>query len=179
MCLMNGIFRNYLDKFVIVFLDDILIYSKSEEEHEHYLRLVLQVLRGHQLYSKLSKCYFYQKKIHYLGHIILEQGIAIDPEKIESIRRWRTPKNLSDIRYFMGLVGYYRSFIVGFSKISHPITSLQKKGTKFEWTLKCENNFNLLKELLNSAPVLKIVDPNESFVVCTNTCKEGLGGFLT
>jgi hypothetical protein len=178
MCLMNDIFINYLDKFVIVFLDDILIYSKSEEENEYHLRLVLQVLREHQLYAKLSKCYFYQKKIHYLGHIILEQGIAVDPEKIEAIRGWPTPRNVSDIKSFMGLVSYYRRFIVGFSKISHPITSLQKKGTKFEWTLKCENNFNLLKELLTSAPVLKIADPNESFVVCTDTCKEGIGGVL-
>jgi hypothetical protein len=169
MCLMNGIFRNYLDKFGIVFLDDILIYSKFEEEHEHHLRLVLQVLREHQLYAQLSKCYFYQKKIHYLGHIISEQGIAIDPEKIEAIRGWPTPRNVSDVRYFIGLVGYYKRFIV---KIVHPITSLQKKGTKFEWTLKCEKNFNLLKELLTSAPMLKIVDPNESFVVCTNACKE-------
>jgi hypothetical protein len=179
MCLMNDIFRNYLDKFIIVFLDDILIYSKSEEEHEHHLRLVLQVLREHQLYAKLSKCYFYQKNIHYLGHIILEQGIIVDMEKIEDIRGWPTPRNVSDIRYFMGLVGYYRRFIVGFSKIAHPITSFQKKGTKFEWTLKCENNFNLLKELLTSVLVLKIADPNESFVVCTKACKEGLGGVLT
>jgi hypothetical protein len=178
MCLMNGIFRDYLYKIFIVFLDDILIYSKFEEEHEHHLRMVLQVLREHQLYAKLSKCSFYQKKIHYLGHIISEQGITIDQEKIEAIRGWPTPRNVSDIRSFMRLDGYYRRFIEGFSNISHPITSLQKKGTKFEWTLKCEKNFNLLKELLTSAPVLKIVDPNESFVVCIDTCKEGIGGFL-
>jgi hypothetical protein len=110
------------------------------------------------LYSKLSKCYFYQKKIHYLGHIISEQGIAVDPEKIEAIRGFPKPRSVSDVRYFMGLVGYYRRFIVGFYNIYYPITSLQKKGTKFEWTLKCEENFNLLKELLTSAPVLKIVD---------------------
>jgi hypothetical protein len=179
MCLMNGIFRNYLDKFVKVFLDDILIYSKSEEEHEHHLRLVLQVLREHQLYSKLSKCSFYQKQIHYLGHIILEQGIAVDPEKIEAIRGWPTLRNVSDVRSFMGLASYYRRFIVGFSKIAHLITSLKNKGAKFEWTLKCEKNFNLLRELLTNAPVLKIVDPNESFVVCTDACKEGLEGVLT
>jgi hypothetical protein len=177
-CLMNVIFGNYLDKFVIVFLDDILIYSEFEEEHEHHLRLVLQVLREHQLYSKLSKCYFYQKQIHYLGHIILEQGIAVDPEKIKAIRGLPTPINVSKVRSFMGLVGYYRRFIVGISKIAHHVTSLQKKGTKFEWTPKCEENFNLLKELLTSARVLKIVDPNESFVVCIDACKEGLGGVL-
>jgi hypothetical protein len=132
--LMNGIFRNYLDKFVIVFLDDILIYSKSKEEHEHHLRLVLQVLREHQLYAKLSKCSFYQDKIHYLGHIISKQGIVVDPEKIKAIRGWPTPMNVSEIKSFMGLARYYKRFIEGFSKISHPITSLQKKGIKFEWT---------------------------------------------
>jgi hypothetical protein len=99
MFLMNGIFRNYLDQFFIVFLDDILIYSKSEEEHEHHLILVLQVLREHPVYAKLSKCYFYQKKIHYLGHIISEQGITIDPNKIKSIRGWTTPRNVSDVKY--------------------------------------------------------------------------------
>jgi hypothetical protein len=91
MSLMNGIFRNYLDKFVIVFLNDILIYSKSEEEHEHHLRLVLQVLREHHLYAKLSKCYFYQKKIHYLGHIISEQGIEVDREKIKPLEDGQHP----------------------------------------------------------------------------------------
>ena len=91
MCLMNGVFRDYLDKFVIVFLDNILVYSNSEEEHEQHLRMVLQVLREHQLYAKLSKCSFYQRQIHYLGHIISEQGIAIDPKKIEDIRGWPTP----------------------------------------------------------------------------------------
>jgi hypothetical protein len=131
------------------------------------------------LYAKLSKCCFYQNQIHYLGHIISKQGIAIDLEKIEAIRGWPTPRNVLDVRSFMGLAGYYKRFIVGFSKIDHPITSLQNKGAKFEWTLKCENNFNMLNELLTSAPVLKIVDPNEIFVVCTKTCKEGLGGVLT
>jgi hypothetical protein len=104
MCLMNGVFKEYLDKFVIVFLDDILIYSKSEEEHEKHLRMVLQVLREHKLYAKLSKCIFYQKKIHYLGHIISTDGIEVDPEKIEAIRGWSTPKNVTEVRSFMGLV---------------------------------------------------------------------------
>ena len=141
MCLMRGIFRIYLEKFVIVFMDDILIYSNSKEENEHHLRPVMQVLREHQLYSKLSKCYFYQKKIHYLGHIISEEGLEVDPEKIEAIRVWPTPRNVSDVRYFMGLVGYYRRFIVGFSKIAHPITSLQRKEKNFQWIEECENNF--------------------------------------
>jgi hypothetical protein len=94
MFLMNGVFREYLDKFVIVFLDDILVFSMSEEEHEHHLRMVFQVLREHQLYSKLSKCSFYQKQIHYLGHIISKDGIEVDPENIEAIREWSIPKNV-------------------------------------------------------------------------------------
>jgi hypothetical protein len=93
MCLMNGVFMEYLDKFVIVFLDDILIYSKTEEEHEHHLIMVLQVLGEHKLYAKLSNCIFYQKKILYLGHIILADGIVVDPKKIKAIRGWRAPRN--------------------------------------------------------------------------------------
>jgi hypothetical protein len=131
MCLMNGVFREYMDKFFIVFLDEILIYSKSEEEHEPHLRMVLQVLREHQLYAKLRKFSFYQKQIHYLGHIISKDGIAVDPKNIKSIREWSAPKNVTEVRSFMGLLGYYSRFIEGFSKISHPITSLQRKGVKF------------------------------------------------
>jgi hypothetical protein len=114
MCLMNGVFREYIDKFVIVFLDDILVYSKSEEENEQHLRMVLQVLREHQLYAKLRKCSFYQKQIHYLGHIISKDGIIIDPKNIGSIIEWKTPKNVTEVRSFMGLAGYYKKFIAGF-----------------------------------------------------------------
>jgi hypothetical protein len=179
MCLMNGVFRDYLDKFFIVFLDDILVYSKLEEEHEKHLRMVLQVLREHQLYAKLSKCSFYQRQIHYLGHIISEEGIIMDPEKVEAIREWSAPRNVAEVRSFMGLVGYYRRFIAGFSKIPHPITSLQRKEEKFQWTKECEKSFQLLKQLLTSAPILRIAYPNVDFMVCTDVCKEGLGGVLS
>jgi hypothetical protein len=179
MCLMNGVFREYLDKFVIVFLDDILIYSKTKEEHEQHLRMVLKFLREHKLYAKLSKCIFYQKKIHYLGHIISTDGIKVDPEKIEAIRGWPTPRNVTEVRSFMGLSGYYQRFIKGFSNIASPITSLQKKGVKFEWTSKCEERFQQLKDILTSAPILNIADPDEDFFVCIDACKEGLGGVLT
>jgi hypothetical protein len=176
---MNGVFREYLDKFVIVFFDDILIYSKSEEEHDNHLRMVLQVLREHQLYVKLSKCSFYLKQIHYLGHIISKDAITVDPEKIETIREWSMPNNVTKVRSFMGLAGYYRIFIGGLSKIAHPITSLQNKGVKFQWTLDWEKSFQHLKQLLISAPILRIADPNEYFIVCTNACKEGLGGAVS
>jgi hypothetical protein len=177
--LINGVFREYLNKFVIVFLDDILLYSKSEEEHEQHLIMVLQVLREHRLYAKLSKCISYQKKIQYLGHIISTIAIEFDPEKIEAIGGWPTPKNVTYVRSFMGLVGYYRRFIKGFSKIVIPITSLQKKGVKFEWTYKCEDIFQRLKGIFTSTPILKIAYPNEDFVVCIDACKEGLGGVLS
>jgi hypothetical protein len=126
--------NNVLNKFVLVFIDDILIYSKNREEHEEHLRLVLQVLREHHLYSKNNKCELFQKKIHYLGHGLSKRGVAVDPDKIRSIMEWITPRDVLDIRSFMGLVGYYMIFIKGFSKIGCPITTLQKKGTKFMWT---------------------------------------------
>jgi hypothetical protein len=134
--------------------------------------MALQVLREHQLYAKLSKCSFYTKQIHYSGHIISKDGIAMDLEKIEAIREWSWPKNVTEVGSFMGLSGYYRIFIEGFSKISHPITSLQKKGVKFQWTLDCEKSFQHLKQLLESSPILRIVDSNEDFIVCTYSCKE-------
>jgi hypothetical protein len=160
-------------------LDEILIYSKSEEEHEHHLRMVLQVLRENHMYAKLIKCSFYQKQIHYLGHIISKDGIAVDPEKTESIREWSAPKNVIEIRSFMGLESYYRRFIGELSKIAHPITSLQRKGMKFQWTSDSERSFQHLKQLLTSAPILNIVDPNEDFIVCTDACNEGLGRVLS
>ena len=132
MCLMDSVFSKYLDEFVLVFLDDILIYFKNEEEHDEYWRLTLNLLREHKLYTKLSKCDFYKDRIHYLGHTISDEGISMDPDKIEDIMNWPTPRNVIDVISFMELAGYYRRFIEGFSKVSHPITCLQKKGIKFE-----------------------------------------------
>jgi hypothetical protein len=130
MCLMNNVFNKFLDKFVLVFIDNILIYSKNREEHEEHIRLVLQVLREHHLYTKFSKCDLFQNQIHYLGHVISEEWVAVDPDKIRSIMDWPTPKDVSDIISFMGLAKYYRRFIKGFSKIGCPITALQRKGVK-------------------------------------------------
>jgi hypothetical protein len=124
---------------------------------------VLQVLRGNQLFANISKCSFYQEKIHYFWHIISEEGIIVDPQQIEAIRECTTLKNVSD-RYSMGLVGYYMRFIEDVSQISHTITYFQKKGIKFEWTIDCNENFHLLKELLTSAPILNIVVSNQNFV---------------
>jgi hypothetical protein len=126
MCLMNNVLSKFLDIFVLVFIDDILIYSKNREEHESHIKLVLQEQREHQHYAKFSKCDFFQKQVHYLGHVISKQGVEIDTDKIKSIMDWPTPKVVSDIISFMGLVGYYRRFIKKNSKIGFPVTSLKK-----------------------------------------------------
>eukprot|EP00253_Pinus_taeda_P005109 PITA_05109 len=115
---------------------------------------VLRLLREHQLYAKLSKCSFFRTDVHYLGHVVSKEGIAIDPEKIRTIMEWVAPKNVDEVRYFMVLTGYYRRFIGNFSRISYPITSLQKKGKKFEWTKECEASFEQLTQLLTHTPEL-------------------------
>jgi hypothetical protein len=178
MCLMNNVLSKFLDKFVLVFIDNILIYSKNREEHEEHLRLVLQVLREHHLYAKFSKCEFFQKQIHYLGHVLSKEGVVVDPDNIRSIMEWVTLKDVLDIRSFMGLAGYYRRFIKGFSKIGCPITTLQKKRTQFTWTQKCEERFQTLKHILTHAPMLKITDSEADFLMCTYSCKKRLGGVL-
>jgi hypothetical protein len=128
MCLMNNISSHYLDKFVLVFIDDILVYSKTKEEHEEHLRIVLQTLRKQKLYAKFDKCDFYQKKMQYLGHVISIEGIGVNPEKIRAIMEWLIPKDVVNIRSFMGITGYYYKFIEVFSKIAYPITT--KEGNQ-------------------------------------------------
>ena len=120
MCIMSNIVSDYLDKFVVVLIDNILIYSKNEQEHKEHLKIVLQVLRGQQLYAKFSKCEFFKDEIQYLGHVVSKDGILFDPDKVKSIMEWSVPKNVSDIRSFMGIIGYRRKFIEGLSKIPTP-----------------------------------------------------------
>jgi hypothetical protein len=131
MNLMNKVFMEELDKFVVVFIDDILIYSKSVDEHEQHLRVVLERLRAHKLYAKFSKCEFWLEKVAFLGHVLTAEGVAVDPEKVEAVSNWQQPTNVSEIRSFLGLAGYYRRFIEGFSKIARPMTELLKKEKKF------------------------------------------------
>ena len=129
---MNNILSNFLDNFVVVFIDDILIYSENEQEHKEHWKMIMQVLREQQLYAKFNKCDLFKDKIQYLGHVVPKDGISVDPDKIMAIIEWPVPKNVTDIRSFMGITWYYWKFIEVFSKISYPITSLQKKGKKFE-----------------------------------------------
>ncbi|KAK1679505.1 hypothetical protein QYE76_040353 [Lolium multiflorum] len=145
MNLMNKIFMDFLDKFVVVFIDDILIYSKSEEEHEQHLEVVLETLRQHQLYAKFSKCEFWLKEVGFLGHILSAGGIAVDPAKIKTVEEWKAPTTQTEVRALLGLAGYYRRFVEGFSSIARPMTQLLKKDKKFDWNDKCEESFQQLK----------------------------------
>ncbi|GAU47917.1 hypothetical protein TSUD_404700 [Trifolium subterraneum] len=175
---MNRIFHSFLDKFVVVFIDDILVYSKSEEEHKEHLRIVLQDLKEKKLYAKLSKCEFWLKEVIFLGHVISSGGIAVDPAKVDAEMKWGTPESVSEIRSFLGLAGYYRSFIEGFSKMALPLTLLTRKDQAFVWDEKCEKSFQELKKKLTTAPVLILPDAKESFVVYCDASKLGLGGVL-
>jgi hypothetical protein len=178
MNLMNKIFMDCLDKFVVVFIDDILIYSKTEEGHEQYLRVVLETLRKHKLYAKFSKCEFWLKKVGFLGHILSEGGVAVDPEKIRTVKDWRAPTNQTEVRAFLGLAGYYRKFVEGFSSIAKLMTLLLKKEKKFEWDSKCEESFQHLKKKLISAPILIMPDITQPFDVFCDASKLGLGCVL-
>ncbi|GJZ41742.1 putative reverse transcriptase domain-containing protein [Tanacetum coccineum] len=175
MDLMNRVCKPYLDKFIIVFIDDILIYSKNKQEHEEHLKLILELLKKEELYAKFSKCEFWIPKVQFLGHVIDSQGIHVDPAKIESIKDWASPKSPTEIRQFLGLAGYYRRFIEGFSKIAKPMTKLTQKKVKFEWGDKQETAFKLLKQKLCSAPILALPEGSEDFIVYYDASIKGFG----
>ncbi|KAJ6798227.1 uncharacterized protein M6B38_214075 [Iris pallida] len=178
MDLMNRIFYQYLDKFVIVFIDDILVYSKSEEEHEKHLRIVLQTLREEQLYAKLSKCEFWLDQIPFLGHIVSGEGISVDPKKVEAVKSWPTPKSVAEIRSFLGLAGYYRRFVENFSRIAEPLTRLTRKEEKFNWTEKCQAAFDELKKRLITAPILALPSGSGGYEIYSDASGKGLGCVL-
>ena len=163
MYLMNKVFMEYLDKFVVVFIDDIVVYCKNEEEHDEHLRLVLQMLKENQLYSKLSKCEFYLNEVLFLGLAISDGGIAVDPSKVRDELKWELQQTVLEFRSFLGLIVYYRRFIEGFSKIVKPLTSLLEKGEEFVWSEACQPSFDELKKRLTTAPVLVMLDIYKSF----------------
>lgn len=154
--MMHRIFNLYLDKFVIIFIDDILIYNKSEEEHSRHLSIVLQTLRDHKLFAKFSVRHFWEKEVIFLGHVMSEQGIVVDPEKVVAVKEGKQPTNPTEVRSFLGLAGYYRRFIKKFSLIVTPMTQLTRKNVKFIWTDDCEKAFQELKTRLTKAPILTI-----------------------
>ncbi|WVZ98519.1 hypothetical protein U9M48_043949, partial [Paspalum notatum var. saurae] len=172
MYMMNSVFMNELDKFVVVFIDDILIYSKSEKEHEEHLKIVLTRLREHKLYAKFSKSEF-------LGsHSVREGGSKLDPSKVKDVLNWKQPETVTEIRSFLGLAGYYRRFIKDFSKTAKPMTSLTKKNAKYLWSSNCEEAFQTLKKPLTSAPVLAQPDVTKPFDVYCDASGNGAGRVL-
>ncbi|KAL4013020.1 hypothetical protein IC575_025172 [Cucumis melo] len=178
MDLMNRVFKDFLDSFVIVFIDDILIYSKTEAEHEEHLHQVLETLRANKLYAKFSKCEFWLKKVTFLGHVVSSEGVSVDPAKIEAVTNWPRPSTVSEIRSFLGLACYYRRFVEDFSHIASLLTQLTRKGTPFVWSPTCESSFQELKQKLVTAPVLTVPDGSGSFVIYSDASKKGLGCVL-
>ena len=176
--LMNSVFMEYLDKFVVVYLDDILVYSKSKEEHEEHLRCVLNKLRENRLYAKFSKCEFWLPQVTYLGHVISAKGIAVNPETVKTIVEWLPPVNVKEVRSFLGLASYCRRFVQNFSKIAKPLTDLLKKGKKYLWTPACQASFETLKEKLTSTPVLVPPDTSKPFQIFCDASLQGLGAVL-
>jgi hypothetical protein len=178
MYLMNKVFMEYLDKFVVVFIDDILIFSKTKEEHEKHLRLVLEKLKSNQLYAKFSKCEFWLTEVAFLGHVISVGGVSVDPSKVKDVLNWMPLMNVSEIQSFPGLAGYYRRFIHDFSKIAKPMTKLLEKNKDFEWTGECQASFQELKKRLTSTPVLVLLDLTKKFDIYCDTSHQGLGCVL-
>ena len=163
--LMNRVFQSYLDQFVVVFVDDILIYSQSEVEHEDHLRIVLQLLWDHQLYTKFSMCEFWLTEVGFLGHVVSALGVSVDPGKVEAVMSWERLKSVFKISSFLGLAGYYRRFIEDFSWLAAPMTRLTRKEVKFMWDESCERAFQELKRRLTSAPILIVPERRQRYTV--------------
>ncbi|KAL0557211.1 hypothetical protein IC582_005729 [Cucumis melo] len=163
MRLINHVLKEYIGKFVVVYFDDILVYSKGLNDHILHVKTILLKLREEKLYANFKKCSFCQEQIHFLGFIVGKDGVKVDEEKVKAIQEWPTPTNASEVRSFHGLASFYRRFIKDFSSIASPLTELVKKHVKFEWKEKQENAFNELKEKLIKAPCLALPNFDKSF----------------
>ncbi|GJP43022.1 hypothetical protein CLOM_g2528 [Closterium sp. NIES-68] len=175
---MNGVFRDLLEKCVIVYLDDISIYSKTQEQHLKDLEQVFQQLQEHRLITKGSKCEFLKSELEFLGHVVGADGIEIDPKKITTIRDWKPPMNLQELQSFLGFVNYVRRFIPNMAGITGPLTDLLRKGTLFEWGERQQTAFDELRNFLTSPPVLRIADTSRPFEVLTDASDFAIGAIL-
>jgi transposase InsO family protein len=178
MQLMNDTFRDLLDRSVLVFLDDILVFSRTEQEHEQHVEEVLRRLRRQQLYAKLSKCELFRQQVEFLGHHIGADGLSVSPDKIAAVRDWPRPGNVRDVRSFLGLANFYRRFVRDYSKLALPLTELTKTDVRFAWSDQQQQAFDALKRALCSAPVLLIPDPELPFTLACDACNYAIGATL-
>ncbi|XP_038887182.1 uncharacterized mitochondrial protein AtMg00860-like [Benincasa hispida] len=171
---MNRIFH----QCVIVFIDDILVYSIDRKAHEEHLRIVLQTLCDKQLYAKFSKCEFWLKQVVFLGHVVSADGVSVDPQKVEAVVNWERPASATEVHSFLGLAGYYRRFVEDFSRLALPLTALTRKNAKFEWLDKCKQSFQELKKRLVTAPILTLPVTGKEYVIYCDALRQGLGCVL-
>jgi hypothetical protein len=174
----NDVLRNFIGIFVIVYLDDILVYSNSEEEHVDHVRQVLEVLRQHDLYAKVEKCNFHVATVEYLGFIISPTGVSMDPKKVQGVLEWAPPKTVKGVRGFLGFANFYRRFILGFSRIVSPIYNLLKKDAPFIWTPECQAAFEQLKERFTTGPILRHFNPESPTIMETDASDFAIAGVL-
>jgi len=175
---MHEVFRDLLDSFVVIFLDDILIFSRSLEEHEQHVRVVLERLRQHELYANPEKSKFFRSELVFLGHKVSADGIQVDESKTKAIQEWPIPQTVTEVKAFLGLASYYRKFVRNFSHIAAPLTNLTSVKKKFQWTPEAEAAFRRLKEALLSPPILQLPDPNKPFAVMTDASEYAIGAVL-
>jgi hypothetical protein len=178
MYVMNKVFMEYLDKFVVVFINAILVFSKMEEEHEKHPRLVLEKLQSNKVYAKFSKCEFWLTKVAFVGHVISARRVSVDPGKVKDVLNWMPPTTASDVQSFLGLAGYYCRFIKDFSKIAKPMMKLLEKNKAFEWIVECQASFQELRKRLTLAPVLVLPDLTKKFDIYCDTSRRELGCVL-
>jgi transposase InsO family protein len=175
----NDVFRDFLDLFVIIYLDDILVYSKTLEEHQQHVRQVLQRLREYGLYAKLEKCQFHQEQVEFLGYVVSSEGISMDPAKIRTILEWESPRSVRDVQCFLGFANFYRKFIDGYSKLALPLIRLTRKDIPFKWGIEAENAFTALKHAFTVAPILVHPDPAKAYIMEADASDFALGSILS
>ncbi|GJP56055.1 hypothetical protein CLOM_g15120 [Closterium sp. NIES-68] len=175
---MNHILRPLLDECVVVYLDDILVYSHDMQQHVEHLRRVFEILQRERIYVKLSKSDFALEKVQFLGHIVSAQGVHVDPKKIEAVRTWKSPENVKELQQFLGFANYYNRFVPQYAKITAPLTNLLKKNTPYKWGPQYQEAVEKLKQALTSAPVLILPDPERDYVIEADASDQAVGAVL-
>ncbi|GJP82930.1 hypothetical protein CLOP_g13152 [Closterium sp. NIES-67] len=175
---MNDVYREAIGQFVLVYLEDILVYCKIEKEHTQHLKWVLGKLRKHKFYARLWKCHFYKHELEYLGHIVGNDGLKVDPKKVSAVQQWPVPQDVGQVRSFLGLANYFRRFLDNYSSVVAPLTALTRKRSAWQWTDQCQKAFDEVKTMLTNAPVLALPDPSKPYEVVTDASTVGIGAVL-